>query len=314
MSASEGKTVALALGGGGARGYAHIGAIEEIESRGYEVVAVSGTSMGAIIGGLFVAEALDDYRDWVTTLGRADVLRLIDPGVGEAGLMRASRVMKRVAKYLGPVDIEDARMPYTAVAVDLVTEREVWFTEGPMIDAMRASMAIPTVFTPLAREGMVLADGGLLNSVPVIPLAGVRADMIIAVNLSGTPESHRAAVRESSRGLRLPKIKLPTLPTVLEPAVRSLLPSSKQQIEPAADARVDLSTLDVVDRSLHIMQQAIQRYRIAGFPPDVMVDVPYDVCGTMDFHRAKDVIEVGRDRARAALDAYEARLAAERES
>jgi len=303
------RRVALALGSGGARGYAHIGVIEEIEARGWEVVGVAGSSMGAVIGGLYVAGGMPSYRDWVVGLGRRDVMRLVESGMGGAGLLRASKVMSQVSKHLGDLNIEDARMPYTAVAVDLVSEREIWFTAGPMIEAMRGSIAIPSVFTPLVKNGMVLADGGLLNPVPVAPLANVHADAIIAVNLSGAPATRPVSGPDSGGGRRMPKIRFPSLPQVIEPAIRSLLPNPDNSNDDAKSSvkppQMDLTTIEIVDRSLHLMQDAVMRYRLAGYPPDVQVDIPLDACGTLDFHRAKELIALGRERARVTFDAWD---------
>ncbi len=305
--ANKPRRIALALGSGGARGYAHIGVIEEIEARGWEIVGVAGTSMGAVIGGLYVGGGMESYRDWVVNLGRRDVMRLMDPGLRGAGVLRASKVMSKVKDHLGDVAIEDARMPYTAVAVDLVTQREVWFTSGPMIQAMRASIAIPTVFTPVARNGMVLADGGLLNPVPVAPLANVHADAIIAVNLAGPSVTTAHAREEVFTGIKFPKVKFPNLPHMIEPTLRALVPAFGRGDDGLPDNQhvLRMNTLDVVDRSLNLMQEAIRRYRLAGYPPDVLVNVPLDSCGTLDFHRAKDMIEVGRERAVRAFDAWE---------
>lgn len=301
------KTIALALGSGGARGYAHIGIIEEVEARGWEIVGVAGTSMGAIIGGLYVGGGMESYRDWVSGLGKRDVMRLMDPGMGGAGVLRASKVMSKVKEHLGDLLIEDARLPYTAVAVDLVSQREVWFTSGPMIDAMRASMAMPTVFTPLAKDGMILADGGLLNPVPVVPLADVHADAIIAVNLSAPSLTARITREEAFTGLKLPRLRIPGLPHIIDPALRALVPVFRRGAADAPDEEPPLtfSALDVVDRSLNLMQGALRRYRLAGFPPDVLVNIPLDSCGTLDFHRAKEMIEVGREAAAKAFDAWE---------
>ena len=300
--------MALALGAGGARGYAHIGVIEQIEARGWEIVGIAGSSMGSIIGGLYVAGGMESYRDWVVGLGRRDVLRLMDPGVGGAGPLRASKVMSKVSEHLGDLNIEDARIPYTAVAVDLVSEREVWFTSGRMIDAMRASMAVPSVFTPLVKNGMVLADGGLLNPVPVAPLANVLADAIIAVNLSGPATPWGRETADAGGGRHMPKLRLPSLPNVIEPAIRSLVPQlgGRSAPSPESDQKpaATIGTLEVVDRSLHLMQTAVMRYRLAVYPPDVLIDIPVDSCGTLDFHRAGELIDLGRERADKAFEAW----------
>ncbi len=348
--------IALALGGGGARGYAHIGAIEEITSRGWEVVAIAGTSMGAVVGGLYAAGGMDDYAQWARTLSRRDVMRLLDVTVGGPGMFRADRVMSEVRKRTGDVDISDLRIPFVAVAVDLLARQEVWFHRGDLVDAMRASIAIPGVFTPVERDGMLLADGGLLNPVPTMPLAGARADALIAVNLAG-PETGRPV--NENPGLFQPTLNLPSLPRLklparIEPALGQVMArfrkgaagdedfdlrtaelavlEAAEELEhsvtdpshhvdgalphptavirratPGSPAHVeyaDLKTMDVIDQSLRVMQDALVRYRIASYPADVMVDIPLDSCGTMDFHRAADMIELGRERTRAALDAW----------
>lgn len=308
---SEPRRIALALGSGGARGYAHIGVVQEIEARGWEIVGIAGTSMGAVVGGLYATDTLDAYREWVEGLSRRDVLLLMDPTVGGAGIFRAEKIMDRVRRYTGNVNIEDLRMPFTAVATDLLSQREVWFTSGDLVDAMRASIAIPTVFTPVTRDGMVLADGGLLNPVPAVALAGVRADAIIGVNLSGPLTASADAEQHNlSAGTRVPRLHMPSLPSSLEPALVALMPGSKHSREGDATeavrvAQVSMRTVDVVDRSLAVLQAAVRRYRVAGYPPDVMVDIPADACGTLDFHRASEVIAIGRERAREAFDAWD---------
>ncbi len=299
------KRIALSLGSGGARGYAHIGVIEEIEKRGWEIIGIAGSSMGAVVGGLYAAGGMTAYADWAKELTRRDVLRLMDPTVRGAGLLRASKVMSVVREHINDARIDDLPMPFTAVAVDLLTQREVWFTSGPLIEAMRASFAIPSVFTPLETKGMVLADGGLLNPVPVVPLADLHADAIIAVNLSGATMGEPLQ-DEPVGGLRLPKFKLPAMPQMMEPALRALMPGQRRHEDDPVPAKgININTLEVVDRSLHLMQATIRRYRLAGYPPDVLVDVPHDACGTMDFHRAESMIELGRQRASEAFDAWE---------
>lgn len=177
--------VALALGSGGARGYAHIGVIRELEARGHEIVAISGSSMGAVIGGLYAAGKLDEFEEWVRPLSQRDVVRLIDPALTGGGAMRARRVMQKLSKILDGARIEKARIPFTAVATDMHARREVWFTRGPMDVAMRASFAIPSVITPAVVGERLLIDGGVMNPVPVEPLIATNADIMVAVSLTG---------------------------------------------------------------------------------------------------------------------------------
>jgi NTE family protein len=190
--------VALSLGGGGARGYAHIGVIEVLEERGYEIVAVAGTSMGALVGGLHAAGRLPEYADWVGGLTQRDVLRLLDPAVRGPGAIRGDKVLGRVAELLAGARIEDLRIPYTAVATDLFARREVWFQRGPVDAAIRASVALPTVFPPVVLNGRLLVDGGLMNPVPLDPLASVRADAVVAVSLAGVSGARGRAPEEES--------------------------------------------------------------------------------------------------------------------
>ena len=177
----------LALGSGGARGYAHIGIIEAIRDRGWDITGVAGTSMGALVGGLLAADELDPYAEWVRGLTQRDVLRLLDPSLRTPGALRGEKIMAEVRRRIGHRRIEDLRMPYTAVAIDLVTHREVWFQRGPLDTAVRASIALPTVFTPVMLDGRLLVDGGMLNPVPMAPLSALPSDLTIAVDLSGAP-------------------------------------------------------------------------------------------------------------------------------
>src|SRR5690554_2107852 len=151
--------VALTLGSGGARGYAHIGAIEVLNERGYDIIAISGCSMGALIGGIYAAGKLKEYKDWVTGLGQFDVIKLLDLTFSSIGAIRGEKVFSIVREILGDTRIEDLPIPFTAVATDLLAHKEIWFQEGPLDKAIRASIAIPRVVTPLVLDGRVLVDG-----------------------------------------------------------------------------------------------------------------------------------------------------------
>ena len=172
--------VALALGSGGARGYAHIGVIETLRERGYDIVGISGSSMGAVVGGLQAAGRLDEFADWAKSLTQRTILRLLDPSISAAGVLRAGKILDAVRDILGPVTIEELPIPYTAVATDLLTGKSVWFQHGPLDEAIRASIAIPGVITPHEVGGRLLADGGILDPVPMAPLSAVNADLTIA--------------------------------------------------------------------------------------------------------------------------------------
>ena len=313
--------IALALGSGGARGYAHIGVVEELRSRGHEITAIAGSSMGAVIGGLEAADRLDPFTEWVTTLTQRDVWMLLDPAFTGPGVFWGRRVMDRVATMLEGARIEDLAVPFTAVATDLNGAREVWFQRGSVATAMRASIGIPSVFTPVAMQGRLLADGGILNPVPVEPLTGTAADVTVAVSLSGrrSSDTGRQPVSESAdaEGLLgdLDRLRRGVLES---DAVRGLRQwwadrfASGDDEVPEPDEVRDfdfddlprgLRTSDVVSLSLETAEAMITRFRMAASPPDVLIEMPLDTASTFDFHRAAELIEAGRAVAGTALDA-----------
>jgi len=333
--------VAVALGAGGARGYAHIGALEVLQERGYEVVALSGTSMGALVAGVTAAGKLEEYTEWSRSLTQREVLRLLDPTLTGGGALRAERVIGRVAEILDGARIEDLAIPYTAVAVDLGARREVWFQRGPVATAIRASVAIPGVITPIVVDGRLLVDGGLMNPVPIEPTAAITSDWTFAMSLSGPrtsvvgePEQPASPVRTvaATRAIEEFGDRLrerwaswgsrshEDAEAAVEEAVgRELAHEVGEQSNDAEQpndterssdtgpaysaAPRDLGTMDVFNRSFDVMASLITRHRMASNPPDVLVTVPSDACRTMDFHRAAEMIDLGRRLTEEAMDA-----------
>lgn len=318
--AGEGKRVALVLGSGGARGYAHIGALQVLAERGYEVVAVAGSSMGALVGGLFCAGKLDAYTDWVTTLSQRDVLKLLDPALLGPGAIRLERVLSRMSEILDGALIEDLPIPYTAVATDIGARREVWFSSGPVDVAIRASVAIPGLITPIMVNGRLLVDGGVLNPVPMEPVIGVDADFTLAVNLSGErPRSASSGPARESSAERPPNEWLDRflkgaagvwendfVASILSRFGRGHDDEATPAPEPAGpafgQAPPGLGITDVTGMSLDAMGALITRFRLAALPPDVLVTLPAEAGRSTDFHRANELITVGRVLTEEALD------------
>ena len=326
--------VALALGSGGARGYAHIGVIEALRTRGYDIVGIAGSSMGALVGGLQAAGRLDEFADWAKSLTQRTILRLLDPSISAAGVMRAEKILDAVRDILGPVSIEQLSVPYTAVATDLLAGKSVWFQRGPVDEAIRASIAIPGVIAPHEVGGRLLADGGILDPLPIAPIAAVNADLTIAVSLSGSevgrigddrdPESG-ATVEWLNRMVRSTSALLDTAAarSLLDrPTARAVLsrfgtdtwseeldPSDPERPEPEQDDTPQVPRLggfEVMNRTIDIAQSALARHALAAHPPDVLIEVPRSTCRTLEFHRAVEVIAAGRALANRALDALEA--------
>jgi NTE family protein len=343
--------VALALGSGGARGYAHIGAVQVIEERGLEIVNIAGSSMGAVVGGLHAAGKLDAYTSWVRSLRQRDVVRLLDLSLSAPGAIRGDKVVARVRELLDGARIEDLPIPFTAVATDLFARKEVWFQRGPVDAAIRASIAIPGVITPVVINGRLLADGGVTNPVPIAPTSSAQADVTIAVSLAGEsstrPSLGGAPVKETAdprpmeewadrfragatqlldtdmiRSLRgrfgtaatagagdgagSARVAVEELPPVVDDAVLDAAVVGDAAVDDAVDAPgtppPGMGKFDMMYHSIDAMQSVLIRYRLAGYPPDVLVDVPRDACRSLDFHRAEEMIALGRALTDDALD------------
>ena len=316
--------VALALGGGGARGYAHIGVIQVLQERGYEIVSIAGTSMGAVIGGLHAAGKLDAYTDWVTGLTQRDVIRLLDPTLRGPGAIRAEKVLARVTDLLGGLVIEDLPISFTAIATDLTDGSEVWFQDGPVHVAIRASMALPPFITPVMLNGRLLADGGLLNPIPVAATRAAGADLTIAVSLAEDPvapfgqpieEAAEPDTPDEERSERTRRSVAHLFDSELTNTVTNWFTTSGGRVDAEPPPKEDpseagpfealppgLRTLDVMRLSVESLQRVVTRYRLAGYPPDLMISISRSSCRTLDFHRAGEMIALGRERTIEALD------------
>lgn len=317
---SNGKRVGLVLGSGGARGYAHIGVIEALELRGYEVVALSGCSMGALVAGVYAAGQLQGYRDWVTRLDYLDLLKLVDMTWSPMGAMRAVKVMNRLEELVGNVQIEDLPIPVTTVATDLVRQREVWFQNGSLLDAIRASIAVPGVITPSQREDQMLVDGGLLNPLPIIPSVATDADLVVAVNATAhTPAPVSLESLLPARDLEQEKARESAQDSSASQTgsdrwlrdVRDMTSrlfgndgSSNSDTQSSAES-ADWGRLDVVMAAFDTTQAALAKYKVAGYPPDLLIEVPKTVCGAYEFHRAEALIALGKHLGNQALDRFE---------
>lgn len=282
-------TVSLVLGGGGARGYAHIGVIEALEARGYSIQGVAGSSMGALVGGLYAAGALDTYKEWVMGLSRLQIIALLDVTFS-LGAIRGNRLLDKLVELAGDPAIESLAIPFTAVATDIIHHKEVWFQRGSLQEAIRASIAVPGVFQPVVKDHRVLVDGGVLNPLPIVPVVALRSDLIIAVDLNGTPP--------------LPDVELPSTSAAGSAHEDHPLAEMAREEEPPAPLNLD-SNLDIIMSSIEVMQGALSQYKIAGYPPDLLIQVPTDVCQFHDFHRAKEVIKAGWTAANEYLDRLE---------
>jgi NTE family protein len=348
----------LVLGSGGARGLAHIGVVRVLRERGYRIESITGCSMGALVGALIVTGHLDAYEEWVCQLTRRDVIRFLDISLlGRSGMVKGDKLMEQLGGWLEGIALEDLPIPLTVVAADIAARKEVWITRGDVLEAVRASIAVPGVFTPLVKHGRVLVDGGILNPLPIPPARIDSSTLTLAVSVSGrevaeplgppdtapsqapakpsedpTPAKDRPAPGSQDAMAELLFAPTGTDPGSVEDGSSEI---SHQRIEGFLDSlqrffgrergsggaedaalvaraakklegRERIATrpalTDVMLGMFATMQDIIARHQIAGSPPDVLIDIPRNVCQSHEFYRAREVIDAGAYWARRALD------------
>ena len=284
----------MVLGSGGARGLAHIGVIHELEKRGITIASISGCSIGSLIGGVYAAGKLDEFEHWVRAISKMDMVNLLDLSWARHGLVKGDKIIGTLVELVGDQLIEDLPIPYTAIAADIKNEKEVWLNSGRLFDAIRASISLPLFFTPVARKDTFLIDGGVLNPVPIAPTFGDGTDLTIAVNLGGpatiqpAPAPKPANTTEDDKSLR----------GRVERFVRELQSSDEE------DEADTLGAYAIADQAFDAMQSTIARQKLAAYPPDIVIEIARNACGTFDFDRAAEIIELGRVTAIDALDRH----------
>ena len=298
------KRVALVLGSGGARGYAHVGVIRELEARGYEITAISGASMGSLIGGLWATGKLEEYCRWAETIDYFEMIKLMDISLGRPGVIKGDRLFDRVRELIGDCRIEQLPVPYTAVATSLTSRKEVWFQRGDLVTAIRASSAIPTLFSPVEVHGQLLVDGGVLNPLPMAPAGSAMADMVVAVDLLGDPGSVYGEPLVNKESANKELVNKETR-SVFEGLIDKWVGGSKSKGAKKDELSASMSLLELSNQSMEVMQEALSRYKIAGYLPDVMVEVPRNICQFYEFHRFREIEAAGRLLAIRALDNWE---------
>ncbi|MGB1242152.1 MAG: patatin-like phospholipase family protein [Chitinophagales bacterium] len=299
------KTVSLVLGCGGARGLTHIGVIEALEEAGYEIKAVAGTSMGAAVGAVYVLGKLQVFKDWFCSLTKFGVLKRIDFTFSSQGFVRGDRLFEEMASVVGgDKNIEELDMPYTAVAADLQTGQEVWINQGSVFDAVRASIAIPTVFTPKILHNRELIDGGILNPTPIEPILQEKNDLIIVVNLNArmTGEQPKQVVEA---GKNVPAyVKPHDVPTIDKPGHFLFRSKWLHKLPKINMVKQHLNYIGITTRSIEVMQDKITEYAFHLYKPDIVINISRDASGGFDFYKAQELIDLGKKECEAALERY----------
>lgn len=293
--------ISLVLSGGGARGIAHIGVIEELLEKGYEIKAISGTSMGALVGGMYALGKLTELKDWMLTLDRSTVFGLVDFTLTGKGLVKADRVLNTMKVFIQDADIRDLSIPFVAVAADVISGEEVLFRSGSIYDAIRASIAIPSVITPVEGDGKLLVDGGVLNNLPVNHVAKEEGQLVVAVDVN-TPIPFDENLIIENKTLEKESVYQRRLREFRETLLEILPGSDNDHNEKEKDS---LSYFDLLNETIDLMMRRIKQLNLRLDQPDLLIEVPGEACAIFDFYKAEKMVEVGRIYARRALENYE---------
>ncbi|WP_395772050.1 patatin-like phospholipase family protein [Arenimonas sp.] len=301
MHQDDGKSIALVLGAGGARGLAHIGVIEELLARGYRIEAVVGCSMGALVGGIYCAGRLPEYRKWACSLTRREVFHLVDFAFGHPGFIKGDRVIGVLRQLVGEHRIEELPVAYKAVATNLDSRCKVWLDHGPLFDAIRASIAIPMLLTPYHHQGQDLVDGGLLAPLPVSGARDYVGLRVVAVDINAPNSGASVPVAAASGALAAASAEAGTLGAI-EMGWARLLQSVGRGGPAASNVKANRSVMELMSRSLSTMHGYMTEMQLERDPPDVLIGIAHDACAIYEFWRADEMIELGRQAAARALD------------
>ena len=281
-----GRDVALVLSSGGARGLAHIGAIEELLEQGYHITSIAGCSMGALIGGVYAAGKLEDFREWMKTIDRKKMLELTDFSFSLNHLVKGSRIIEAIMEFVPDMPIEELPIPYCAIATDWISGKEVVFRKGSLFEAIRASISLPTFYEPVRRDGMILIDGGVTNPIPLNRVERHEGDLLIGIDVSG----HDYKAQWDMQQELVEKRKRST--SLSQQILNRLMPDN-----------LDFNYYTMLSRvsSLMIRQNSLLMAQLTQ--PDVLVDIQMARYGGFDYDKSEKLIAIGRQKTRQTLHA-----------
>ncbi len=281
------KKVSLVLSGGGARGLAHIGVIEELERQGYEIHSIVGTSMGALVGGVYALGKMDAYKNWLLGLDKRKVFSLVDFTWSSQGLIKGDKVLQKMQEFIPDQNIEDLPIYYAAISANLLTKEEVVFVSGSIFEAIRASIAIPTVFTPVKTSTGLLVDGGVMNNLPINRAKRMDDDLLIAVNVNA--DIPLATLKISTKQEKENESKYQKKVKEFYQQLSRILPSTKEESK-----EEKLGYFNLMSKTINLMTDHITRLNLLQHQPDILVNISRDICGTYDFYKAEELIETGK--------------------
>jgi NTE family protein len=296
------KTVSLVLSSGGARGMAHIGVIEALEESGYEVVSIAGCSAGALIGGMFASGNLPKFKDWICNLDRIDVFSLMDFTLSSKGFIKGDKVFAALKKIIEDRLIEELDIPFVCTAVEIPIGKEHVFKKGSMYSAIRASASIPTAFTPAKIHGKEYIDGSILNPIPLnlIPKERI-ANIVFAVDLNGPKSAFVDRIKEKEKKENESTLmKLPDWLTEYRRKFSAYFSKNEKE-----EKLKGMSSLDLLNYSFDLLQDKLSELVLERHQVDIIVEISRTQAGTLEFHRAAELIEIGKQKAFAAIEKYE---------
>ncbi|KTD82180.1 patatin-like phospholipase family protein [Legionella waltersii] len=311
----ERPKIGLVLGSGSARGWAHIGVIRELANMGIKPDLVTGSSIGAVVGGAYASGHLDEFEEWICTFRRVDILKLLDVRMAGGGFIQGKPLMVAIEKCIGNPTIEELKVPFACVATSLLNGKEHWLRDGSLLDAVRSSIALPGIFAPIALKHDIMLDGGLVNPVPISLARAMGADYVIAVNLNSDLVGRHFCLQHSDAAAdnEYNKKKL-EYAEKLDPKI----PIWASKLKADFGIRLDsfISSLrkkkitkpglfDVMAGSINIMQDRITNSRMAEDPPDVLITPKLGYIGLMEFDRAQEMIREGHEATRRVKDDLE---------
>ena len=292
------KKVALVLGSGGARGLTQIGVIKSLIEHGYTISSIAGCSMGAVVGGVYAAGHLDDFSDWICNLDRFDVFGLMDFTLTAQGFIKGERVFNEMKKFVDDINIEELPIPFAAVSVDINKEEQVVFRSGDLFFAIRASVSIPSVLTPVTKNDALLVDGGVMNPLPLDVVERHKGDLVVAVDLNGKGDYNFDMEWNKDRKDELKKE---------ESKWRKAIEKTFADVYKGLNSRKPEKRgyLQLLQGSFDLIQKQLTKIMLSKYQPDILIEVPKKSADTFDFFRAEELVMYGRQLADEAIEKYE---------
>ena len=275
------KNISLVLSGGGARGIAHIGAIEELEKQGFKIKSIAGTSMGAFVGGIYALGKMQEYKEWIFTLDKLDVFKFLDFTFSSQGLIKLDKVFNKMKKFIPDMNIEELKINYAAIATDINNNKEIVFTKGSIYKAIRASIAIPTVFTPVKKGNSILVDGGVVNPIPLNRVKRTKDDILVAVHVNADVPVYKLPVSKENHkkkhSIYLKKIKS------FQNKLGEIIPKHKNG---------NLGYFNLINKTIALLTHKISIMYLEKYPPDILINISHNSSGIFDFYKAEELVKL----------------------